>query len=368
MPFLIVGCTSDVEKAKQLGFSNVSEMTVINEMGYKSYSEFEKAHPFVIADTTTTKFAGAELGKSAVKYGEKIETLERPQMYKTGRDVYIDTSWADEKSIKRITFNCQLSKSEKVQLGDINCSSTEEVLKGMKLKTLCDVFADESPEVPVFYIKDNAFYSTDSKGKVNWLGIALGDHFDKEWTGGEVPSKLIACSAVPLWKANADKGGFKSVYQMDQAAKVGIKTAEEWIKEQAKQRFKSKFNNAANALERALIILVSTPKEFQSHRDDGGLNVLSSWRGYQMQSAEVEYTAKVLTLFHVIVDSDYKTPNKPATVNNLKRDLVDECGTEWKANYGGDAYFSDSEFSRCEISQSRRGGYHVVVSVKTNKD
>jgi hypothetical protein len=161
--------------------------------------------------------------------------------------------------------------------------------------------------------------------------------------------------------------GFESVYDMEEAAKVGVKTGQEWMKEQARKKFKIKYENSSNALERALVVLVSTPREFQSHKDDGGLNVLSSWRGYQMQSAEVEYTAKVLTLFHVVVDSDYKSPNKPATVNNLKRDLIDECGTEWKPNYGGDAYFSNSEFSRCEISQARRGGYHVVVSVKSSR-
>lgn len=364
---LIVACTPSAEKAKELGFSSASEMTSLNEMGYKTYADFEKVHPFVVPETTTTKFAGAELGKPALKYSEKIETFERPQMYKTGRDVYIDTSWNDEKTIKRITFNCKLSKSEKVKLGSVDCSSTEEDLKAMKLKTLCDVFSEESPEDPVFYIKDKSFYSTNTEGKVQWLGIASEDHFDKDWSGGEVPSKLIACSAVSSWKANAANGGFKTVYEMDEAAKAGIKTAQEWIKEQAKKKFKSKYDNSTNALERALVVLVSTQKEFQSHKDDGGLNVLSSWRGYQMQSAEVEYTAKVLTLFHVVVDSDYKNPNKPVTVNNLKRDLIDECGIEWKPNYGGDAYFSNSEFSRCEISPSRNGGYHVVVSVKSNR-
>ena len=361
----IVACTSDLEKAKQLGFSSVSEMTSLNEMGYKSYADFEKIHPFVTADTSTTKFAGAELGKTALKYSEKIVTVELPQMYKTNKDVYIETSWSDENSIKRIIFNCKLSKAEKVKLGNVDCSSTEEDLKAMKLKTLCDVYAEESPEKPYFYVKDKSFYSTNSEGKVQWLGIASDDHFEKDWTGGEVPSKLIACSAVASWTANAANGGFKNIYEMDEAGKQGFKTANEWKMELGKKKFRKKYNDATNSLEKALVVNVSTSKDFREFKDNGGLNVLNSWYGYSVSLMELENRDGVLTFIHLTVDSDYKHPEKPATFNNLKKELLDECGATWDSKGRSDAYWANSDFSLCEISEASRGGYNIVVSIKS---
>lgn len=362
--FLIVGCTSDVEKAKQLGFSSVSEMATLNEMGYKSYEEFNNAHPFVSVDTLITKFAGAELGKPALKYSQKIDTLERPQMYKTSKDVYIDTSWADEKIIKRITFNCNSSKADKVKLGNIDCSSTEVDLQSMKLKTLCDVYAEESPESPIFYIKDKAFYSTNSEGKVQWLGIASEGHFDKEWTGGEVPSKLIACSAVTSWKNKAANGGFKSIYEMDSAAEKGISNNSDWIAYKATEKFASYKNNSNGEFQKSLVLFASTAEDFDRLKDNGGLKFDDKWKGYRVTSVEVGYKKSKLSWFIMQVDEDYRITNKKlASLNNVKSDLSVECGYDWKRVRvsDDDGFAAEGEFASCRIYPSRNGGIGIEV-------
>jgi hypothetical protein len=358
IPF-IVGCTSDAEKAKSLGFSNPEQMKYLVDMGFKNYDEFKKLHPYQIK-STSNKFSESELGLNANLLGVKKEG-EYGDYYLTssGAAMSID----DTSKVISISHFCPMdSNSPSVSIDGINCNSSEADLNSQIFSAATAYCGYDSFEDIKIYYKNNAFFSVlNDGGRLRAIGVASSvdaifphKYFDK-------------CSVVNAKFNTAKDAGFDSIYEMDEAAKSGIKTGQEWLKEQAKKKFKMNFDNSSNALERALVVLVSTPKEFQSHKDDGGLNVLSSWRGYQMQSAEVEYTSKVLTLFHIVVDSDYKSPNKPATVNNLKRDLIDECGSQWKPNYGGDAYFSNSEFSRCEISQARSGGYHVVVSVKSGR-
>ncbi len=167
-------------------------------------------------------------------------------------------------------------------------------------------------------------------------------------------------------KIAAKAAGFKSVNDMEEAAEQGIGSGQEWAQATAwNQNLIKKYLSATNLLERALVIKASRPDSFQTHKDEGGLNVLSSWRGYQMRAVEVQYMGGVLTFIHAQVDTDFKG-NKKATINNLKKDLLDECGSEWELKYGGDAYQSNTKFSRCEIASSRNGGYHIIISVKSN--
>ena len=267
---------------------------------------------------------------------------------------------SDAGDVNLIGYSCIEKNPVDAIIDGIGCNSSPEQFASVKSssKEYCSYSSFATTRV---YFKNNAFFViTNEPNKIEAVGLVSS------------PSALNyadtyyePCVQVLSKVSESKSAGFESVYDMDLAAKDGIKTGQEWMKEKAKRKFKTKFDKSTNSLERALVVLISTPKEFQSHKDDGGLNVLSSWLGYEMQSVEVEYTSRVLTLFHAVVASDYKNPNKPATVNNLKRDLIDECGTEWKPNYRGDAYTSDSNFSRCEISQARAGGYHIVVSVKS---
>ena len=69
---IIIGCTSDVEKAKSLGFANPDQMTYLNNKGFKNFDEFSAAHPFVIK-SNDTKFANSALGFKA-----KLIGIEKP--------------------------------------------------------------------------------------------------------------------------------------------------------------------------------------------------------------------------------------------------------------------------------------------------
>lgn len=154
---------------------------------------------------------------------------------------------------------------------------------------------------------------------------------------------------------------------MDAAGKQGFTTASEWKAELGKEKFKLKYYNAKNSLEKALVVLVSTSNDFREFKDNGGLNVLSSWRGYDVSLMEVNSREGVLTFMHLTVDSDYKNKEKPATFNNLKKDLIDECGSNWNSKGRSDVYWAESDFSSCEISEATRNGYNIVVNIKSIK-
>jgi hypothetical protein len=130
-------------------------------------------------------------------------------------------------------------------------------------------------------------------------------------------------------------------------------------------KFESIYSASNNILEKSLVIFVSTRDDFQSIKDNGGLDVIKDWRGYEMIAIENQYRQNKLSFFHAEVDTKYENKSiKPATINNLKKDLINECGETWANNRSGDVYTSTSDFSTCEISRGRNGTYHVVVSAK----
>ena len=358
----IIGCTSDIEKAKKLGFSSVREMNMINEIGYKSYATFENDHPFITKDTAITKFAGAELEKPANIYGEKIDTVESPQMYKTNKDVYINTAWYNENTVKRILYICNNSKVAKVKLGSIDCSSTVTDLKAMNLKTLCDIYDEISPEIPVFYIKDRSFYSVDKKGKINFFGIASENYFHKDWAGGEVPSKLIYCTGVALLKEKTQNGGFRTIYEMAMAAEKGISNLTDWTAFQATEKFHAYKNDTTGILQKSLVLFASTSDDFHSLKDNGGLDLDDKWRGYIVNSVKVGHKKNKLTMFILTVHEDYKI-KKMATLNNVKSDLSQECGVDWERIRldVDDGYRAKGEFASCLIYPDMRGGIGIEV-------
>ena len=113
-----------------------------------------------------------------------------------------------------------------------------------------------------------------------------------------------------------------------------------------------------NSLEKTLVLFKSTPQEFQSFKDDGGLDVNSSWKGYRVSSIEVEYKKNVLSFVHLFVSSGANV----ATMNNLKKDLSKECGEDWKIQLDGNAYSSETNSTKCQIEKSeRQDGFHVFM-------
>ena len=113
-----------------------------------------------------------------------------------------------------------------------------------------------------------------------------------------------------------------------------------------------------NSLEKTLVLFKSTPEQFQSFKDDGGLEVNSSWNGYQVSSIETEYKKGVLSFMHLFINSGVNL----ATMNNLKKDLSKDCGNEWKIKLDGNAYSSETQTTKCQIEKSdRKQGFHVFM-------
>lgn len=113
-----------------------------------------------------------------------------------------------------------------------------------------------------------------------------------------------------------------------------------------------------NSLEKTLVLFKSTPEQFQSFKDEGGLEVNSSWNGYQVSSIETEYKKGVLSFMHLFINSGVNL----ATMNNLKKDLSKDCGNEWKIKLDGNAYSSETQTTKCQIEKSdRKQGFHVFM-------
>jgi hypothetical protein len=355
--FLLVACTSEIDKAKQLGFSNPEQMKYLVGLGFKNLDEFKVAHSYLVA-SDTTKYAEAGLGLNAKMLGEEKQS-DSGEYYEGPNGAWMSTD--NSGAISMIGYSCIINKSKiNSTIDGIGCDTNSNEIKKFTQNT-SSFCSFNNYEKIIVRIKNNAFFIIENaSGKLDAMGILKS------------PKSLIysqtfyePCDQV-LAKVNKSKvAGFDSVYDMDEALKLGITNGAEWKKEQGKKLFKEKYASASNSLEKAMIVLVSTKKDLQDFKDNGGLNVLDNWRGYSVSSVEVEYTSGALTLLHLVADTDILKSKKPATFNNIKRDLIDECGTNWDSRGRSDVYWSASDFSTCEISEARSGGYHIVVSVKT---
>jgi hypothetical protein len=356
---IITGCSSDTNDAKKLGFKNPEQMKYFISLGFKNFEDFRKAHPYVVK-SDSTKFAESGLGLTADLVGTKNES-DHGTTYAGPKGVWM---MPDESGkVAMIGYSCIIKNETDASIDNIKCDSNASELHNFKQgsKEYCGYTSYEESTV---FIKNNAFIiASNVTGKIEVLGFVISPkHIYYNETVYDT------CEIVKA-KVNAAKSAeFDSIYEMDEAAKQGIKTGSDWKLEIERKKFKVKYSQANNSLEKATIILVSNRKDFGDFKDNGGLNVINDWLDYKVSSIEAEYRNEVLTLFHLTVDSNYKNKEKPATFNNLKRDLVDECGSQWESRGRSDVYWSDSKFSTCEISQASQGGYHVVVSVKTKKD
>lgn len=154
--------------------------------------------------------------------------------------------------------------------------------------------------------------------------------------------------------------GFEHVSEMLQAEAYGIKSPPEWKKKKINIEMSNLCSRSANILEKALCIGVSTNADFQTLQDSGGLYVSNKWRGYKVYDVEVRYHQNTVSMYHLIIDTDYgEMRHKDATMNNIKNDLSLECGNNWRL-FVDNAYLTDSKNYNCEISYAKNG-YHVVV-------
>jgi hypothetical protein len=165
--------------------------------------------------------------------------------------------------------------------------------------------------------------------------------------------------------------GFSNHNDKIQFEKSGIATLDEW-----------KFNNILKLyemrvsrktpLENATILGSSTLMRMRAFEDDGGLNTEPIWRGYYVSYIKSRFSSanKIkgfeLRLFSEMWHGDVKT--KTVTVNNVKNDLILECGdiSNWRAfHLNSNTDIAESEIADCEISRATDGGLKIYINMKS---
>jgi hypothetical protein len=145
IPF-VVGCTSDVDKAKSLGFSNPEQMKYLNSKGFKNFDEFSSSHPFVIK-SSDTKFANSELGFKAKLIGEE-KPSDSGNYYDGGKGVWMSANEAGD--VNMIGYSCIIDKNPVEAIIDgIGCNSSLEQFELIKKssKEYCSYNSHETTRV-----------------------------------------------------------------------------------------------------------------------------------------------------------------------------------------------------------------------------
>jgi hypothetical protein len=362
---LLLGCTSDIDKAKQLGFSSAEQMKSLNAEGYKNYSEFLKDHPYDI-QSNDKKFAEVELGKPIAQYRIKSEDVERGDYFMTSKGITLDSS--NNNTITKIVVHCsdKFKIDTRASINEISCGASEEEIK-KKLGEFQEYCTPSYGYDDIHYLyKNNAFFEI-QKRKLHGVELySFGLVESSKEFNNRHEYDYIDCKEVKAQFEIAESRGFDSIHMMKSAEQDGYKNNAEWQKHLKFKRFADAKTFAKNDLEKSLIIHASTPEDFRSFKEKGGLEYVSDWRGYWVQSIEISYRNNKASLILLSVNKtiDFKAEQKLASVNNIKNDLVKECGTEWELGRASDddAYLAENEYVKCRFyKDTRRGGMFIEI-------
>lgn len=104
----------------------------------------------------------------------------------------------------------------------------------------------------------------------------------------------------------------------------------------------SGYSFSSNALEKAIKVGVSKKQDFQDLQNDGGLNSADSWKRYKVISVNTLYENNDETLSYVSMVIQAQSTMKNASINNLKKSLTKECGSNWEDSpFGAGLYASN---------------------------
>lgn len=251
-------------------------------------------------------------------------------------------------------------------INEISCGFSEETLKKklVEYKEYCT--ASSNYENIHYLYKDNAYFEIHNDKRYGVELYSFGLIESPKMFNNRHQEDYTDCKKV-IAKFNIAKSkGFDSIQMMDAANRDGYKNKVEWEKYLQFKRFADAKTYAKNDLEKSLIIHASTPEDFRSFKEKGGLEYVSDWRGYWVQSIEISYrnNKASLILFSVDKTIDYKAEQKLASVINIKKDLAKECGTEWKLGRASDddAYLAENEYVKCRFyKDTRRGGMFIEI-------
>lgn len=365
---LLLGCTSDIEKAKKLGFSTPEQMKYLQNLNFKSYDDFIAEHPFQV-DSTSLKFAGAALGMDPNYLGSvgKSHSGSHDAYWILSDNVF---AYADKSNlISVIINNCSdnarsnsQSKSGSASVEGLNCSSSKEDVSKIKATSKEFCFFEDFLNGEKYYFKNNLVFLLDKNQKVKYFGLTKSAY---DFFNGAT-EYYATCDSVARTFADSRNGNFDDIYDFLAAKKQGYLTKSLWEKKQYQDRLFAKYKRANGQLEKLLIPLVSSRDEYMFYRNNGGSSSDNSWNGYDVIDMEIGHnpaTSK-LTFFRIYVDFDQIGTKKPLTVDNLKSALIVECGSKWKAFFNGTTFYNDNSFATCEIVEANVGGYRVTVGIK----
>jgi hypothetical protein len=221
--------------------------------------------------------------------------------------------------------------------------------------------------VSIHYLyKDNAYFEIHNQKEYGVELYSFGLVESPKEFNNRHDEDFIDCKEVTTQLKIAKSRGFDSIQMMKAAERDGYKNNAEWEKYLQFKRFADAKTFAKNDLEKSLIIHASTPEDFRSFKEKGGLEYVSDWRGYWVQSIEISYRNNKASLILLRVNKtiDFKAEQKLASVNNIKNDLVKECGTEWELGRASDddAYLAENEYVNCRFyKDTRRGGMFIEI-------
>lgn len=357
--FLILsigGCSSETEKANSLGFRNSYQMKEIKKLGFNDYDSFLRAHPFVI-ESNSKAFANAALGLPIRIFSDVAEgkSIANPLPY-------VSLRADNNKNVIEISYQCISAHSNSIgaAIDGIGCGPLDKD----KIDKSSHYCYPEGMSLSI-YFKENAFFYINEKYVVTAFGLTSSNSSMIE------NLNMDLCSKVMKNVADAARLGFTFVTDMFAARAKGILTAADWQQYKRIVSLSELYNSYLNNLEKTLIISVSKETDYDNFNNNGALDVESKWRGYQVNRAgwNFDESSKTLKGFNLTLKTDIlNRTNKPATINNLKQDLIQECDGDWKSHGLKDQTFSQSNFSLCSIEMLSNGFYRVTVTLEKMKN
>ena len=368
----LLGCKSNLERTLEKGFKSEEEKALFERNGYKTYKDFADKHPYEIS-SSSMHFAEAEIGKELDLYGAKISTKSPYSKYLTRNKTLITS--INHRQVTSATFNCGDHIYKSIGVASIDNVTCGDNTFGVERKLgnyerYCSTSDPHSTTI-YYIVKNNAFFHIINDG-VYSMGLFMKPF---EYSAGLGDTKYV--HYIPCEKALADdiiakSLGFTSPLDMEEARADGKETKDVWEKYKKFKKFHQAKEQFDNILEKSTVIYASTLDEFKIYKEQGGLEYMSKWRGYEVQSIQVLYRENIASTLLISVDRIIKFPNdaKIASVVNIKRDIELECGNSWIAGQlsGRDAYFAETEDVTCRFTEDTwRGGMSIEIARKQDR-
>lgn len=208
-----LGCTSELEKSKILGFNSIWQMKRMKELGFKSREELIEKLPYEIT-SESTKFAEAMLGQEAEIFGLKRKSDSADEIwFETNNAVVLE---ANPRVISKIVFHCSgaIGSKGNASIDGVTCGDSLATVRNklIKYRELCTTSYFEIETY--FIIKNKAFFQINSSNRFGVELVSMGIIEDENQLNNRHEEKYIDCNESRSLISKAKSQGFTSVYDM----------------------------------------------------------------------------------------------------------------------------------------------------------